>query len=501
MKRLDHLALIVHDVGLIFEFLGLASLVPFVVLVLFGEWRLLMPMATVPLVFFGLWLLFSLVPEREFEPPLSTTLVAVAISWVAIAFVGALPFVFGMHMSYTDSVFEAMAGWTGTAFTMVPSLDAMPKTLLFWRSFMQWIGGIGIIAFGISMRRKTRLTLFRLFRSEGKPEDLMAGVSSTSWRMWKVYVFLTLAFTGLVMLSGVPLWDSVNLVMTGIATGGFTLHDGGISYYDNPLLEMLLIPVMIAGAIPFKVYFLMYRGKLPDMFRDNTVRLLALLGIAGSAVVSLEIYLFGSVSLPMAIREGVFCAVSAITTCGFQNSNLHLWATIPLAIIAMMMFIGGAIGSTSGGVKINRLALAYDGVKWWFRRFFVSGRVKVPFRFEGRMLSREISELEVSRNLLVIVLYVNTVFIATILCLHLYITSFGLEEVVFEIISAVSNTGMSVGLVTAASPLVVKWMFIILMWFGRMEIVPVIILVMGVWKGVESELAKEFPEEIYKKER
>ena len=141
---------------------------------------------------------------------------------------------------------------------MITSLDTTPKTLLFWRSFTQWIGGIGIIAFGISLRRKTRVSLFRLYRAEGREEELVSPAVSTSRRMWMIYLVLTFAFTGLIMLVGIPLWDSLNLVMVAIATGGFTVHAGGLAYYDNPFLEILLIPVMLAGAIPFKLFFFLY---------------------------------------------------------------------------------------------------------------------------------------------------------------------------------------------------------------------------------------------------
>ncbi|MEN6395864.1 MAG: potassium transporter TrkG, partial [Methanoregula sp.] len=250
MKRLDHLAMILHDVGRICSFLGFVSLVPFVVLAIFQEWYLLLPMASAPLVFLGIGYLLTRAPTHDFEPPVSMVLVAIAITWFLMALVGALPFMFGLNMSYTDSVFEAMSGWTSTGFTMLTSVDLAPKTLLFWRSFMQWIGAIGIIAFGISMRRRGPVSLFMIFRSEGKPEDLMPNIRSTGWRMWKIYIFLTCIFTGLVMLAGIPLWDALNLVMVAIATGGFTLHSAGLAYYNNPLLEVLLIPVMFAGAIP-----------------------------------------------------------------------------------------------------------------------------------------------------------------------------------------------------------------------------------------------------------
>jgi trk system potassium uptake protein TrkH len=493
MKRIEHIAMIAHDMGLIFEFLGIASLLPFLVLAIFGEWNMLLPMATAPLVFLVCGGLISRVSYTDVEPSFSGTLIAVAFSWFAIALIGALPFVFGLHMTYTDSVFEAMSGWTGTGFSMITSLDTTPKTLLFWRSFTQWIGGIGIIAFGISLQRKTRVSLFRLYRAEGREEELVSTVVSTSRRMWMIYLVLTFAFTGLIMLVGIPLWDALNLVMVAIATGGFTVHASGLAYYNNPFLEILLIPVMLAGAIPFKVFFLLYHGKVRQMFRDQTVKMLLLIALAGSLVTSWDLFIFSNLPVTTAFREGFFTAVSGLCTCGLQNSNPHHWAVIPIAVVAMMMFIGGAMGSAAGGIKVNRVMLAYEGVKWWFRRFFVSSNVLVPFRFGGKTLSKEISELAISRNLLVIVVYVLTIVVATIVTLHIYITSFHLEEVVFELVSALSNAGLTVGFISASSPLSLKWIFIFLMWLGRLEIVPVIIIAMGVIKGIKEDITQQKP--------
>lgn len=495
MKRIEHLAMIAHDMGLIFELLGIASVLPFLVMAVFSEWELLLPMATVPVTFIVLGFVISHIPYRDAEPSFSATLSAIALSWLALAFIGALPFVFGMGMSFTDSIFEAMAGWTGTAFSMIPSLDQTPDTLLFWRSYMQWLGGIGIIVFGVSLRRKTRISLFRIYRAEGREDELVSPSVSTSRRMWMIYLVLTLGFTGLVMLSGIPLWDSLNLVMATIATGGFTLHDGGISYYNNPLLETLLIPVMLAGAIPFKVFFFLYNGKIMGMLRDQTVRILLLIALIGSVIVSFDLFLFGNLSLGSAVRQGTFTAISGLCTCGLQNSDPHYWVTVPLAVITMMVFIGGAMGSTAGGVKVNRLILVYEGVKWWFRRFFVSSRVMVPLKFGGKRLTKESSDLAISKNLLVIVIYVITIFIATVLVLHLYITSFRLDEVVFEIVSALSNAGLTVGFISASSPPAIKWIFIALMWLGRLEIAPVIIIAMGIFKEIRDDVMSDFGEE------
>lgn len=491
MRRTEHIAMIAHDMGLIFEIIGLASLLPFIVLAAFREWSLVLPMATAPLTFLALGYLISHVPYRDVEPSFSITMIAVALAWLAIAFIGALPFVFGPGMSLTDAVFEAMSGWTGTGFTMITALDATPKTLLFWRSLMQWVGGIGIIAFGMSLHRKTRLSLFRLYRSEGREEELVSASASSGRRMWMIYLVLTLAFTGLIMLIGIPLWDALNLVMSAISTGGFTLHAGGLAYYNNPMLEALLIPVMLAGAVPFKIFFFLYNGRVGMMAKDRTVRALLFIALIGSLITSADLYIFSSVSLTTAFREGTFTAVSGLCTCGLENATPHTWAVIPLAVVAMMMFIGGAMGSAAGGVKVNRIIMIYEGILWWFRRFFVSSRVAVPLRFGGKPVSRELSELAISKNLLVVVVYVLTIFIATILTLHLYITSFRLEEVVFELVSALSNAGLTVGFISTASPVAIKWLFTLLMWLGRLEIVPVVIVLMGIVKGIQDDLASD----------
>ena len=312
----------------------------------------------------------------------------------------------------------------------------------------------------------------------------MPSVVSTGRRMWVIYFFLTVMFTGLVLFSEIPLWDAVNLVMVSIATGGFSLHDAGMSYYNNELLEILLIPVMMAGALPFKVYFLIYRGKFRAFFRDPVVRLIIALSILGSVVVAINLYFFNNVALDDAFRQGFFCTISGYTCTGLQDSTLQ-WTALPLIVITLLMMIGGAAGSTSGGIKTNRVILGYEGLVWWFKRLFVRGSVIVPFKHEGRNIPTRISEVELSKNMLVIFLYVIMIFIALLLALHLAPTPFEVHQVVFELVSAASNVGLGIGYLTPASPDVIKWLFIFVMWIGRLEIIPVLILAMGIIRGFE----------------
>jgi len=485
MRRVEHLALIAHDMGIIFELLGSATLVVFVILLIYQEWTMVLPMASVPITFMILGYLLSLVPKKEFEPRLSIALAAVALTWFAIALIGSLPFIIGMHMSFTDGIFEAMSGWTSTGFTVMGSLDSAPHVILFWRSFMQWVGGIGVIAFGITMMSRSSIIQYRLYRSEGRSEALMPSIISTGRRMWGIYLLLTIGFTIMVFFTGIPLWDALNIVLTTISTGGFSIHDSGISYYHNGLLEGLLLPVMIAGAIPFKLYFLLYRKKIAQFWKDPTVRLILALACTGSLVISFNLYVFNEYPATEAIRQGFFCTISGLTCTGLQNSSLS-WGPLPILIVIMLMLIGGASGSTAGGIKINRIILGYEGLIWWFRRFFVSSRVIVPFKHENKNIPRRISELELSKNMLIVVLWVLLIFVGTLIALHVTPGISPTQIVVFDLVSAASNVGLGSGYFTPVAPFQIKWLFILVMWIGRLEIVPVLILWMSIIRGFDA---------------
>ncbi len=167
-------------------------------------------------------------------------------------------------------------------------------------------GGVGIVAFTIALAGRTGLTRFRLYRAEGRSETFMPSVVATGFEMWRIYIALTAIGIGLVLLSGIPLWDAVNIVMTAISTGGFAVHTAGILYYNNPVLEMLVVPVMIAGALPFKLYFLLYYRKRFELLTDRQAILLFALILAGCAVITLDLVTISALPPLEALREGVF---------------------------------------------------------------------------------------------------------------------------------------------------------------------------------------------------
>jgi trk system potassium uptake protein TrkH len=482
MDRIEWFSIIARDIGSIFRFVSVATAVPLVVAVIYREWDMILPMASVPTVLFLLGTLLVRIPHEDREAPLSAALMAVALIWLIMALVSGLPFHLGIGVPYLDGVFEAMSGWTDTGLTVMRSIDEMPRTLLFWRSLMQWLGGLGIVAFTVAMASRSGLTQFRLYRSEGRSEALMPSVVATGIEMWKIYVVLTIASIGLILLSGVPVWDAVNIALVAIATGGFSVHAEGIPFYNNPLLEILIVPVMIAGALPFKVYYLIYRRRGARFIDDQQARLLFVLIAIGIVVITWDLVTLNAVELPTAVHQAFFMTATAATTTGFQIVSPNEWASVTVLFLAMLMVIGGSSGSTAGGIKLSRVVLGFQSLVWWFRRMFVSGKVLVPFRYEGRVIPKNIADLEISRNMLVIMLYLLIIFASTILVMHLQPTSFDSSNVIFDVTSAMSNTGVSTGFVSPDMDSAAKVLFIFVMWIGRLEVIPVIMLFTGLLK-------------------
>jgi len=485
MRRLGYLSTIVADIGDIFVFIAPVTCVPLIVAVLFSEWNMLLPMASVPAIFFITGLALRHLPRSRHGSRLSTAMCSVALFWLACAMVSGIPFMLGLHMGFTDAVFEGMAGWTGTAFSMIRSVDTAPYTLLFWRSYMQWVGGIGIIAVTVALASSTGLFTSKIFRNESREEPLMPGIIAAGRSLWKIYAVLTFCAIGLILFTGLSLWESVNLALSAISTGGFTLHEGGILYYNSVALELLLIPIMIAGALPFKLYFLILEHHRWSLFGDEQVKLFFLFLGAGTAVLTYDLIFFSNLDLVPAFLQGLFMAAAALTSTGFQVVNLQTLAGVTLLFLTMLTFIGGTAGSTSGGIKIDRVAFAFRALMWWFRRLYVSGKVLVPFRIEGRVIPRATAELETAKNMLVIIISVITVFIASLAVIQYHITTYSLTDIVFQVVSAFSTCGTNIGYVSPDMPVISKWIFIIVMWVGRLEVIPVVMLVLALFRRPE----------------
>lgn len=483
MGRIRYFSAVLGELGEMLVFISPLTLIPLPVAVIFREWHMLLPLALVPALFFCSGMLLNRLPRQKEEIRFSAALSSVALVWLAFALVSCIPFMLVLDISFSDALFEAMAGWTGTSFSLLTGKDALPESLLFWRTYMQWVGGLAVISLALTPAFRSGLDTSPLFRAERRAERILPSVIANGKEIWAVYILLTVISAGLIMMARVPLWDALNLAISAISTGGFVPKDGGLLYYQNPLLELVLIPVMILGSTPFTLYYMTYRSRKISFFTDEQVRLLFIFLVFGAMLVIADLFFLAEYSTPESLRQGIFMTAAALSTTGFQNANPHLFPSVTVVFLTMLIFVGGSSGSTAGGIRLSRIALGYRGIIWWFKRAFVSSRVLVPFKYEGRNIPVEVAEPELSKSLLVIILSVITVFVATMAILQVHIISFGLTDLIFEIVSALSSCGITTGYVSPTMPLLSKWVFIIVMWVGRLEVIAVFVLILGLIRG------------------
>lgn len=484
MGRLAQFSLAANDAGRIFQYISAGSLIPLIVCIIYREWSIFLPMLSAPVSFFALGTIFRYAPCPRKEPGFGVTLASVALIWLFAALLSALPFYFTMNMPYIDCFFEAMSGWTDTGMTMLVSVDDTPKTLLFWRSLMQWLGGLGIVAFTISLASRSGLIQKTLYRSEGRSEAFMPSVVATGFQMWKIYIILTGIGVLMILMTGVGLWDAINLSMCALATGGFTVHSAGIAYYGNHALEFLLIPLMIAGAVPFKIYYALYRERSFRAFRNGPALLLFSFVVILGIILTMSLIYQNNFGIADAFRNGMFMSSAAVTSTGYQIANPSLWHISSILLISLVMITGGCLGSTAGGLKMDRVLIFGKGFIWMIRRLMVHSKVLVPYRQDGRIVSGQQAEFELSRQLLTIIAYLLAIQLA-ILALLLFNSDYFLPGIIFDTASAFGNNGISTGFISPDCGIPTKLIYILLMWAGRLEVVPVLMLIIGIIRGFE----------------
>ena len=483
MELIKELPALGRDLGPGLILIGLTSIAAIIVGCLFEEWEALPWMAAATVSLCGIGLLLRFLPKTSKVPRTSTSIAATALVWVIVGICGSFPFLF-TGMPFLDAAFESMSAWTGTGFSIAENIEAWPKTLLFWRSFMQWVGGLGIVAFTLTVATRSGLVTRGLYNSESGGQAFMPSVIATAFQMWKIYAVLTLAAILVILLTGVGLWDAVNLALCGIATGGMSIYAAGISHFQNFALEMVLIPIMIAGAVPFRLYYLTYaKRSIKEFFRDRVLWAMILAFAFVSAVLVIDLTISNGIPLSQAFREGLFMAGTAISSTGFQNTEFAGWGIAPILFLGIFMLMGGAQGSTAGGIKIDRIRIMGETLVWWFKRAVLSPKAVVLMRHNGKAVKESHAEALVSKSLLLILCYLLLLAGTLIILLHDPYFASNVAGTIFDVCSCVGNNGASAGMISAIMPDYSKVLLFIVMWAARLEIIPVMILFWGIIRG------------------
>jgi trk system potassium uptake protein TrkH len=486
-----------RDIGQIFIIIGLVSLLTLFVPLYFGEYHTAVGYDGVyPILITVAVFLLSGLPLyyffRHAEPAnFKTAMVTAALGWLLVSVIGSIPFwlipfdtLSFQTMDGLSGFFESMSGWTGTGLTMIDKEALLPKTLQFWRTFIQWIGGVGVIVLTLSILARPGTGSYVLYKGEARDQKTHPSVVSTVRTIW--WIFLLYTIIGIILLSivgiytpdGMTIWQSINHAMTGIATGGFSVTNDSIASFGG-LSQLIVIILMILGSIAFAAHYNLLNREVKKFLSDTQLRALLLIIFVG--VVALTLFNathpnFNAEELPQVLSPAAFQFISAITCTGFASvENLVNWSESSKMILSFAMVIGGAAGSTAGGIKLFRAILLYKGVGWRIKQSISTPRRVFVHKLGDKCLSKEnamdlINEAAIISFMWVILLSIG------VLILSIYFPFETLGTIIFEVCSAQGNVGLTAGITSMQMAPTAKIMLIINMWIGRLEIIPIIVL-------------------------
>ena len=411
----------------------------------------------------------------------------VTFSWIITAVAGALPFYFsGAIPNITDAFFESMSGVTTTGASIIGNTDTLPNLpngieslphgILFWRSFIQWIGGMGIVVFYIAILPLLGVGGVQLFKAEvpGPVADkITPRVRETAKFLWIVYVGITTAEAIALMVAGMGVFDAICHSFTTMPTGGYSTKNASIGYYDSMAIQYIIIFFMFLAGINFSLHFHAITGNVKSYFRDK--EFLTYFGI----IIVVAFLIFSSISAggnewtEKHFRDSLFQTVAILTGTGYSTADYELWAYFAQFMILFMMFVGGMGGSTTGGMKIVRIMLLFKYAAKETRRMLHLKAI-IPIRIGSRYISED-----VIRNTLGFFLFYVSIFAVTTMVLTTM--NIDLESAIGASASAIGNIGPGLGAFGptdnyALLPAFGKWMLCFCMLLGRLEIFTVMVL-------------------------
>lgn len=401
----------------------------------------------------------------------------VALGWISMSLFGSLPFVVhGAIPNFTDAFFETVSGFTTTGATILEDIEALPMSLLFWRSMTHWIGGMGIIVLAVAVLPLLGVGGMQLFVAEAPgvtPDKLHPRITETAKRLWLLYFSLTVIEAVLLHFAGMTIFDAINHAMTTMATGGFSTKNASIAHYTQPAIHYIIMIFMFLAGTNFTLMFFGFTGKFKQILKNEEFKVYAFNLLILGAVASIGLFLTGRYALEPAIRSGFFQIISISTTTGFISDNYLLWPNFLMFLIFALFFSGGSTGSTSGGIKIMRHIVLIKNSLLELKRQFHPTAI-LPVRFNGRTVPQS-----VTNNIAAFVLIYLIVFFLGAMVMSLMGLDF--MTAVGSVTATLGNIGPGIGKVGPIDnfshiPALGKWFLSFLMLMGRLELFTILIL-------------------------
>lgn len=522
-NRYDTFKMLLKQIGSLQILLGFTIVVPLIVSLIYGEYYSVFGFLISSLICIVTGYSLHKGFQTSFEPLHRHALIIAALGWLSIAIMGSLPFLITAFITpmevaqhYCQSgteyipslynfknplhaVFESMSGFTTTGLSMAVHEPSIGKGLLFYRSFTQLLGGAGFIILSLAVLGQSNgKVALLLYGTESTGERLKPSIIETARSIWKVYLGITLfSFIYLVLGTSIILpdyklsesiFDSINHAMAGQSTGGFSTLDDSIAGYHSLKMDMLYLLPMILGSLSLPFYFkVIYNKQINQFWKNLQTRSILILCLLGSIALSLILMKSGVITEPF--RIGIFQFVSALTTTGWQTSDVHIWDSPSIVFIVMSaMVVGGAAGATVGGIKIIRVLLIFKGLFWNVTNFFSSeNSIKVVKFNEKRLLPDEMNK-ELASAATFSFIYLLLVLISTLITYYSMGSNFTITDALFESASAQGTVGLSCGITNPEMSKVLEITYIIQMWTGRLEIIPVLVLFRTILFGTKPKI-------------
>ena len=401
-----------------------------------------------------------------------------ALFYVGLGLFGALPLILSAQpgLSFSDGVFESVSGLTTTGATTISGLDSLPKSILFYRHLLQWFGGMGIIVFAVAFLPVLGVGQMQLYHSEASGPDrdakLTPRIAESAKFLWLIYTALTLACVISYFLAGMNFFDAVCHAFSTVAIGGFSTHDQSFQYFDLTSIKLVAIFFMIVSGVNFALHFSVLKRRNPFLYlADAEVRtyFLVLLLVSLFLVV---VFQFRQSDSDADYIDHLFQAVSFATTTGFVSSELYLWPPIAQVVLILAAFAGGCAGSTAGGIKIIRVLTIWRQGAREIKRLVHPNGV-----FHVKVGGRPVSEPVLNSIWSFISVYIFLFFFSIVLIMTVseldFLTSFS------AVSASLNNLGPGLGMVgesyeDISAP--VKWILIVNMMLGRLELFTILVL-------------------------
>ncbi|MCQ2978055.1 MAG: TrkH family potassium uptake protein [archaeon] len=463
------LLIISHNLGYIFQGIGLVLLLPIIIALIYNE-NTYLSFVLPSLVSIGVGTILAHELKNYTNLKLKHAMIVSALAWLWASLIGAFVLSLSMHISFVNAFFENMSAWTGSGFTLFNNVEILPYSILFLRSLEQWIGGLGIIVVfaGTLIRGGTNAN--KLYLSEGREDKIRPSMANTIKKIFKIYLIYTIMGIIAYVIAGLPIFDSINLTFTSIATGGMSIKNANVGFYNNNLVYIITMIIMILGATSFAVHSRVIKTKGKSLLKDIQFKYLLIV----TAIVTLILFIICK-SVPIGI---IFHVISAITTTGasiLPTSEVLTWNGATLTLLFVLMLIGGSTGSTSGGIKLSKVIISFKGIAHNIKSIIAPEKRTKPLKISDKVVKdKQIKDAS-------LFIFMHFILIAIVWFLFILYGYSPLDSL-FDVISAQSNTGLSVGIITNGLPDFLKVVLIIQMWMGRLEIIPVLVLFNGIFE-------------------